>query len=240
LIDSQGRTKRERPSDESIHQQIYTAIAEHHLPPGTRLPEDSLAEVFNVSRTRIRKTLLLLSRDGVVTVQRNRGAHVSRPSIEEVRHIFAVRRILEAATTGAIARSATRTQLRDLKDFIAAERLAYQRPERRTAIRLSGEFHLKLAELTGNPVIVDVLRGLVSRTILAVAVYGAYDGSSCNLREHEELVRLLASGDVDAALAHMDKHLANVEASLNLNDMPKPGRDLKVIFARVASGQSHG
>ena len=43
--------------DESIYQALMTAIVEHQLPPGSRLPEEALSEVFGVSRTGIRKVL---------------------------------------------------------------------------------------------------------------------------------------------------------------------------------------
>ena len=39
------------PSDGQIHRHLFTAIVEHDLPPGMKLPEDALAESFGVSRT---------------------------------------------------------------------------------------------------------------------------------------------------------------------------------------------
>lgn len=47
--------------DESIYQALMTAIVEHQLPPGSKLPEEALAEVFAVSRTGIRKVLQRLA-----------------------------------------------------------------------------------------------------------------------------------------------------------------------------------
>ena len=44
--------------DESIFQALMTAIVEHQLPPGSKLPEEALAEVFGFSRTGIRKAEL--------------------------------------------------------------------------------------------------------------------------------------------------------------------------------------
>ena len=43
-----------RLSDEQIHREIYRAIVEHRLAPGTKLGEDQLGAVFGVSRTRMR------------------------------------------------------------------------------------------------------------------------------------------------------------------------------------------
>ena len=47
--------------DEPIYQALLTAIVEHQLPPGSKLPEEALSEVFGVSRTGIRKVLQRLA-----------------------------------------------------------------------------------------------------------------------------------------------------------------------------------
>ena len=53
------------------------------LPPSTKLNEESLSEIFGVSRTIIRRALLRLSLEQVVDIKPNRGATVSAPTIEE-------------------------------------------------------------------------------------------------------------------------------------------------------------
>ncbi len=65
--------------DESIYQALMTAIVEHQLPPGSKLPEEALAEVFAVSRTGIRKVLQRLAAVQLVTLTPKRGAHVTSP-----------------------------------------------------------------------------------------------------------------------------------------------------------------
>ena len=62
--------------DEKIYQKILSAIVEHQLPPGSKLPEDKLADAFGVSRTGVRKVLQRLAIERFVTIQANRGAHV--------------------------------------------------------------------------------------------------------------------------------------------------------------------
>ena len=47
--------------DEIIYQHLHAAICDSRLLPGTRLPEDTLAETFGASRTIIRKVLQRLA-----------------------------------------------------------------------------------------------------------------------------------------------------------------------------------
>lgn len=83
--------------DESIYQALMTAIVEHQLLPGSKLPEEALAEVFGVSRTGIRKVLQRLNAVQMVTLTPKRGAHVASPTVEEAREIFRTRTLLEVA-----------------------------------------------------------------------------------------------------------------------------------------------
>jgi len=51
-----ARLERENAQDE-IYEKIYAAIVEHRLHPGTKLVEERLAEIFGVSRARVRGVL---------------------------------------------------------------------------------------------------------------------------------------------------------------------------------------
>jgi DNA-binding GntR family transcriptional regulator len=77
--------------DESIFQALMTAIVEHQLLPGSKLPEEALSGVFGVSRTGIRKVLQRLAAVQMVTLTPKRGAHVASPTVEEAQHIFRTR-----------------------------------------------------------------------------------------------------------------------------------------------------
>src|SRR5215470_1431303 len=57
-----------------ISRQIVRAVEEHRLPPGTKLGEETLAELFGVSRARVRQALQHLSLLHIVTLHPNRGA----------------------------------------------------------------------------------------------------------------------------------------------------------------------
>ena len=53
---------------------ITEAIVERRLMPGTKLAEQGIADIFNVSRTLVRQALNQLSRDHLVTLEPARGA----------------------------------------------------------------------------------------------------------------------------------------------------------------------
>ena len=80
--------------DDQIYRRIYGAIAGQELPPGTRLREDQMRQIFEVSRARIRKVFSRLAFEGLVSIEPNRGASVAKPSAGEAREIFAARRAI--------------------------------------------------------------------------------------------------------------------------------------------------
>jgi len=71
--------------DATIHDSVHTTIVEHIVMPGTKLAGDVLAKAFRVSRTRIRKVLLALAHENLVTLQHSRGASVAKSSVQEAR-----------------------------------------------------------------------------------------------------------------------------------------------------------
>lgn len=230
--DDDQRRKGTRPSDETIYQEIYGAIVDHRLAPGTKLTEDALGEVFGVSRTRINRVLQRLAHENIVTLQRNRGASVAAPSIEEAREVFAARRILESGIVAAIAESASPEELTALSEHVCSERDAEERGELSRTIQLSGGFHLRVAEILGNRALNEFLRELVSRTSLIIALYEHAGAHYCGHDDHDALVEAIARGDSAAAAAAMTGHLQAIEDSLDLAAPEAGDISLREVFGR--------
>ncbi|WP_029523720.1 GntR family transcriptional regulator, partial [Polaromonas glacialis] len=84
-------------STQRIVESITAAIVERRLMPGTKLTEQKIADIFDVSRTIVRQALNQLSREHLVVLEAARGASVAMPSIEEARQVFEVRAMIESA-----------------------------------------------------------------------------------------------------------------------------------------------
>jgi len=82
--------------DDVVYAGLRRAIVEGRHPPGARLREQHLADEYAVSRTPIREALLRLQNEGLVVVERNRGAHVRVLSDREVVEVYELRARLEA------------------------------------------------------------------------------------------------------------------------------------------------
>jgi len=213
-----------------IRDKLWLAIAERRLKPGTRLKEEELAEIFSSSRARVRQALTLLERDRLVTLIPNRGGFVAEPTIEEARDVFFARRLVEGGLLERLCETATETDLEDLHDHIAQEREAAAEGDLASIVRLSGGFHILIAELAGSAYLHDVLRDLVSRTSLISTMYGPRHQHDCGPDEHAEVVACIARRDAAGALRAMQHHLSHVEDTLDLSGGQMPTRDLRQLL----------
>lgn len=214
-----------------VYNRIWQSIAERKLKPGTRLKEEKLAEIFSVSRARVRQALAALEHDGLVTLVPHRGAFVSEPSTEEARDIFFARRTIEASLVARLCDTATGPVIERLESHVCEERAARASGDTRATIRLSGGFHLLIGELAGSPYLWDVLRDLVSRTSLIMAMYQTRSQADCGPDEHAEVVDAIRQGNAARAQHLMDHHLDHLEGKLDLEDSTEETDDLRSIFS---------
>ena len=196
-----GRAGRTR--GEAVYQGLRRAIIEAALRPGTKLPEDAVGESFGVSRTVVRSVLARLAGEGLVTQQVNRRAAVAAPTLEDARDLFRVRRGLERTVVEILAGRLTKDQVARLVDHVGAER-AVEGRDGPASIRLAGEFHTLLAEMTGNEILCRYVNEVVSRGSLVLAIYGRPHSSDCAVNEHRELIAALAEGKPSIARGYLD------------------------------------
>ncbi|MGL4810861.1 MAG: GntR family transcriptional regulator [Beijerinckiaceae bacterium] len=194
----------------AVYEGLRRAIIEQALQPGDRLPEDAIGESFNVSRTLVRSALTRLASEGLVEQRRNKGAVVASPSLASARDIFDVRRQLEDLVVHRLSGALSAEQAATLRQHVQREENAKGRdgPE---SIRLAGEFHILLAEMTGNTLLTRYIGEVVSRCSLILALYARPHSSDCAVNEHAQLIDALSRGDAAKARHLMDHHIGAVQ-----------------------------
>ena len=200
--------------EERIYRAIFDSVMSQRLKPGTKLPEAPLCELFKVSRSVVRKVLQKLEHDHIVQLRPNRGAIVAVPTREETRQIFEARRALEATIVRLVAQRATARDLKALREQLREEHAAMHRYDQPAWARLASAYHLRLAELSGNPILQRYLAEIVSRCSLIVAVHQPPGNAACEHDEHERIVDCIARGDAEGAVQLMDQHLRELEEHL--------------------------
>ena len=204
---------------QSIRDSLRDAIVDRRLAPGAKLAEAEVGTLFDVSRTVVRSVLQMLAYEGLVKIERNRGAFVSNPTPEEARQVFDSRRLIEPGIVRAAAERLTPADIAALRDHLKQElRFINERgpSARRGEIKASGDFHLMLAAHSGNAILQKFMDEMVARSSLVIALYGRSGVSSCGHNEHAAVLDALENHDAERACALMLHHIHHIEADLDL------------------------
>lgn len=204
---------------QSIRDSLRDAIVDRRLVPGSKLSEAEVGSLFDVSRTVVRSVLQMLAYEGLVKIERNRGAFVSNPTPEEARQVFDSRRLIEPGIVRAAAGRLTPQDIAALRLHLEHEsRFMSERgpSARRAEIKASGDFHLMLAGYSGNAILQKFMDELVARSSLVIALYGRTGVSSCGHNEHDAILDALEADDVSRACELMLHHIDHIEADLDL------------------------
>ncbi len=203
--------------EQAAYRKLFDAIAERRLLPGVKLVEEDLAGILGVSRERVRRILLVLSQHEVVRLEPNRGATVARPTFAECRDAFEARSLIErhvVHTLSALGPARRRMVVSHLRRHIDGEDAAIARGDRVAEVRLSGEFHLKMAAFAGNRRLLGMLQDIVSQMSLALAAHTHAHDLDCSIGEHGALLDAIEAGEPKKAETLLAHHLAHMEAAL--------------------------
>ena len=229
--------KHEKPSTttDAVYDLLCRAIIEQALKPGMRLPEDTVGDQFGVSRTIIRHALVRLETNGLVVSRRNRGAFVAEPSLEEAQQIFQVRRCLETEVVRTCVERLNADGFDRLEAHVRREE-AVKGKDGPVSIRLAGEFHILLAQLSGNDVLARFVVEVVLRCSLILAMYAKSHSSDCAVEEHSQIIEALHNRDTERAVALMTHHLGAVAERAAFSKSPET---VEAILSRYGKELAH-
>lgn len=222
-------------TEEDVCAAIRDRVLEQRLAPGTKLTEDSLCSIFGVGRTTVRRAFLLLTRDNIIELQKNKGAVVASPSPEEARQVFEARMVLERAMLEKAVENITEADVAALRAHLDEEAAALAQTDIARWIRLTGQFHILLAQLSKNTLMCNFLEQLVFQTSLIIALYGRTGAApNCKGGDHEQLVDALANGNTGKAGEILTHHLVSIEDQL-VFEARSADQDLHAIFGKAAN-----
>jgi DNA-binding GntR family transcriptional regulator len=208
--DEGARVSRTEAGGISKSQRAYTWIKERisdgSYTPGYRLVLGTIAGQLDVSVVPVREAIRLLEAEGLVTFERNVGAHVAMVEKAEYLYTMQTLGIVEGAATGlavAALRAAHGTSAQGTAGAVAQAReinaemidcLRHFEPHRFT--RLNREFHRVLFEHCSNPHILDLVhRGWNRLNVLRDSTFGFVPGRArTSVDEHEALLKLIEDG----------------------------------------------
>jgi DNA-binding GntR family transcriptional regulator len=190
----------------SITEILTRAIIDHRLVPGCKLGERELSEIFGVSRIVIRQALIRLADQGLATIERNRGAFVARPSLQEAMEIYEALTVVEQGVASQLSERLGSTGWAELRQHVERQRNAVANGNDGLADQLGQDYHTLLVRLGRNKVLQEMHAQLHRRATLLRSLVAA-DFCYCDLLDdHARLIDLLEKGRIRQALVLIDTH----------------------------------
>lgn len=205
---------------------LHSAILEHRLSPGMKLSEDEVGEIYGASRTVVRAALQALAHSGLVTMEKNRGAFVARPSVREAQEVFEARALIEPRIARLAVDAMSDRDLKNLSRHLDAEHAALASGDKGKALALSGAFHIAIADIADQQVLSRILRSLISRSSLIIALYWRRADTTCESHAHHALMKAFTERDAAAAEEIQKSHIVDLHSGLDLREKPEAAHSL--------------
>lgn len=209
-----------------ICQNLVTALMEHRLAPGLKLSEDEVGEIYGASRTVVRAALQALAHMGLVSIEKNRGAFIAKPSIREAHEVFQARALIEPAVARLAAEAITDEGVLALERHLEQEHQALDAGEMGRALLLSGSFHIAIADIADHTVYANMVRALLSRSSLIIALYWKRSDTACESHSHHALLKAFEERDSAAAESIQRSHIIDLHSGLDLREKQRNDNSL--------------
>jgi DNA-binding GntR family transcriptional regulator len=139
-------------------------------PPGSPLGEVELAQRFGVSRGPVREALTHLERESLVRSFPNRGCFVTMLSEQDFDEIIMLRSVLEPIALQLAREKASSKDIAALRRRLADLERAAAKRDQRTFIRNDYELHVAIWELSGRPLLIEVLKRVAAPVFVFEAI----------------------------------------------------------------------
>lgn len=175
-----------------IAARLRVMIEEGELPPGERIDEKALCELFDVSKTPLREALKTLVSEGLVLHRQYIGYRVAPLDLEELRATFETLHGLERLAGELAAARLTDIALRTLEKKHLQMLDAHSKGHRTDYFRINQEIHQLIVDGAANPVLSSIYAALMSKVHRA---RGAANADHLRWQEshdeHEQIMRAL-------------------------------------------------
>lgn len=211
----------------SIAEWIGRAIIEGRLRPGDDLNSVALSRQFKTSRTPVREALMLLEKEGLVTIPPRRRPYVTPISLREVREIYQIRAHLYALVADLIVAQASDEAICTLWSHQADLEEAVKRDDKDAYFWSNLSFRATEAEICGNQHLQQMLSSLGLRALHLRHQTLDYPGRmGRSLKDHARLIQAYEERDSPVAQAITRalvlRGLASIEQSGWLSEQAEP------------------
>ncbi|WP_163505030.1 GntR family transcriptional regulator [Fodinicola acaciae] len=192
---------------------LRTRISEGYFRPGDRLSEKEIGDALGVSRNTLREAFRLLTHEGLLQHELNRGVFVRVLSVDDVVDLYRIRKIIECAAVRAFA--GTAADLRALSAAVEEGERAAADQRWRDLGTANIHYHQAIAALNRSPRVDGVMQGVFAE--LRMVFHVMVDPRRFHepyLDRNRDLLALLTAGRTEEAERVLATYLDDAEKQL--------------------------
>lgn len=214
-MDEQGQAVVERPAPlpEQTAARLRVLVIEGELVPGQRLSEVRLSGDLGVSRNTLREAFRLLTREGLVRHEPNRGVFVAVPSMAAILDIYRVRRLIEVP---ALSRAYPRHRaVAAMREAVAEAEAARERRDWRAVGSANMRFHSAVVTLTESPRLIAFYTQVAAELRLAFGLLSDLEQLHAPfIAENTAILAAIDRGDPEGAAVLLTAYLERSERTV--------------------------
>jgi DNA-binding GntR family transcriptional regulator len=185
------------PAADRVYAHVKQALLERRYEGGTLLTEGELAEAVGVSRTPVREALLRLEVEGLIKLYPKKGALVLPVSAQEIADVVETRQLVEEhAARKAVP--APPGLIQRLEELLEQQKQQAADGDFAAAAVTDRCFHAEIVRSGGNEILSRLYDQLRDRQLRIAKT----------LTEHEQILDALRTGDADAAVGLVHRHVS--------------------------------
>lgn len=207
-----------------IYSEMRNDIISCDLEPGASVSEAELCARYDASRTPVREACRRLQEEGLLQIVPFRGYTISPLTIDEYRSLNEMQLVLDPAAAAMAAERASDEQIAMIERWAnyiyhAGEKKSYE-----TFLEWNRNFHIEIAQATGNDIMVEMTVNLQTRLIryfylvISMASYGKE-----LVNEHQAMVRAIRARKPEQARDRATEHVIRTMERTSLIRIPQGG-----------------
>lgn len=200
------------PLRDVVFQTLRAAIINGDFEPGERLMEISLAKKLGVSRTPVREAIRMLELEGLVVMIPRRGAEVAKITIKDLKDSLEVRMAIEELAVVLACERITEEEKQKLIQANEEFKMLILNKKVPDIVEGDVKFHDVIFEATKNPKLISTAHNLREQVYrYRVEYVKDFSYHDVLVEEHNGITKAVISGDKEAAISIMRKHIYNQE-----------------------------
>jgi DNA-binding GntR family transcriptional regulator len=198
-----------------VYRQIKEAIINGTIAFGQHLSEDSLAKMFQVSRTPVREAIFQLTQTGLISKKENSRFFVRRPSEEELEDLFDVRIALNNLLIDKLMTRGDQRVIESLEQNVEACRKLLDKNDDVSLNYALSDFHSIMWAGANSPSIERILSSLLDVMLMSRAIALKIPGVRATLvSDHGRIVAAIRAGNKTEAKKLMREHTATTKKNI--------------------------